>query len=291
MPAARLWWRQQVLAVVVPALLAIGLGLGADAPAAAAAAAAPAAVFPEPSRETLAASATPHRVAWAVPVGGKTVADRTAYLSTLLGDFIRGGVRRADIFVFEDDGSRRHGEFTADPRLRATASAAGVHLVRSHVIRARPGRVPRGLHLSRHYKFMLDWLLDGRVWRPEPGSPVDTKVPAGTHDWHGGGAAEGAAVAVGAAETPPAVPYDFVVIVEDDLQLAGDVVRYFHKMAAVMHADDSLFCVSGRADNAFFPTSQDPTLAQLRGAGDADRGEYAAAAAAAGGAAPAAQRL
>jgi hypothetical protein len=192
----------------------------------------------------------PHlRIAIAVPVGGKTAAARTAYLTTLLKRFIDGGQPANHIYVFEDDGSRVYGRYKADALLASTVGAfEGVNLIRSHVLRKEPVR--RGLHLSRHYKFMFDYLLKGRLWYSEDTLSPTAKTPLPTVAQH---ADRNVDVA------PPTPPFDFVVVVEDDLAVADDMVKYFRPMAEVMSRDDSLFCVSGRADNAFLSTSQDPT--------------------------------
>jgi len=51
--------------------------------------------------------------------------------------------------------------------------------------------------------------------------------------------------------------FGFAVVLEDDLELAPDLVKYFTTMARVMSTDDSIYCVSAHNDNAFFSTSFD----------------------------------
>jgi hypothetical protein len=49
----------------------------------------------------------------------------------------------------------------------------------------------------------------------------------------------------------------FIVILEDDLTLAADTVKYFHAMSRVMAVDPTLYCACAHQDNAFLATSND----------------------------------
>lgn len=42
--------------------------------------------------------------------------------------------------------------------------------------------------------------------------------------------------------------FGYVVILEDDLLLAPDIVKYFHEMSRVMQVDDTLFCAAGACE-------------------------------------------
>ena len=46
-------------------------------------------------------------------------------------------------------------------------------------------------------------------------------------------------------------PYEFAVVIEDDLDIAPDTTKFFFSMSNVMRADPTLYCVSAHQDNAF----------------------------------------
>lgn len=46
-------------------------------------------------------------------------------------------------------------------------------------------------------------------------------------------------------------PFQFAVLIEDDLVLAPDFVKYFAAMSRVMMVDPTVYCVSAHQDNAF----------------------------------------
>lgn len=81
-----------------------------------------------------------------------------------------------------------------------------------------------GWYLAKHYKFMLDTTL----------------LPKGTKSGNG---------AIGRG-------YEYVVFLEDDLRISPDTIKYFHSMSYVMEKDDTIYCVSGHADNAFYSSTR-----------------------------------
>ena len=165
-------------------------------------------------------------VAWAIPVGGRT--QRLDRLQSLLRDLIAGGAGRGNIFIFEDDGSREQ----PSPALATIARLWGVTLMQSHVKRSAPEPYDLfGLHLARHYHYMMDTLL----------LPDDTSVLRSLS---------------ARSETPHHLGYEYMVVLEDDLKLAPDAVHFFLAMSTVMQRDNSLLCVCAHADNAFFAATR-----------------------------------
>jgi hypothetical protein len=61
-----------------------------------------------------------------------------------------------------------------------------------------------------------------------------------------------------------AAPFEFAVLIEDDLVLAPDFVKYFLSMSRVMRVDPTLYCVSAHNDNAFYGTSWEPESGSLK---------------------------
>jgi hypothetical protein len=189
-------------------------------------------------------------VVFAIPVGGRT--KRAPQLRSIIETLVAGGAPTCNIFVVEDVLGRPGA--VNDPDVAAVVAETGVRLVSSHVSRAdmpeNSGNF--GIHLARHYKFMLDYLLVG----PESVGmgPLSLPPVAGAD----------AAAAGGAASRGP--PFAFATIIEDDLVLSADFAKYFFAMARVMHVDPTLYCASAHQDNAFLGTSYEPppgTVAQL----------------------------
>ena len=165
-------------------------------------------------------------VAWAIPVGGRT--QRLDRLQSLLRDLIAGGAGRTNIYVFEDDGSRDQ----PSPALASIARLWGVTLLQSHVRRLTPEPYDLfGLHLARHYHYMMDTLL----------LPDDAAVLRSLSS---------------RSETPHHLGYEYMVVLEDDLTLAPDAVHFFLAMSTVMQRDNSLLCVCAHADNAFYAATR-----------------------------------
>jgi hypothetical protein len=172
------------------------------------------------------------QVAFAIPVGGRT--QRAAQLGVMLGNLVSHGVPPKNIFVMEDV-EGRPGKVNS-PQVAEMATRFRVRVISSHVSRAD---MPEdgsnfGIHLARHYKFMLDYLLV---------SPRAAKAVGEDLDILG---------------MPDGTPFEFAVLVEDDLVLAPDFVKYFYAMSKVMKVDTSLYCVSAHQDNAFYGTSYEP---------------------------------
>lgn len=179
-------------------------------------------------------------VAFAIPVGGRT--ERSANLRRLLTTLVRGGAPPQNIFIFEDVHSRpdRRPSAAVQETLEAfnkmvSSESASSHASSSSFIGVRhvATEVPReqaedatnfGIHLARHYKVMIDYMLVGSE-------------------------------EAGAGSNTPPPPFEFVVVIEDDLVLAPDTAKYFQQMSRVMRADDTIYCVSGHQDNAFLATS------------------------------------
>ena len=59
------------------------------------------------------------------------------------------------------------------------------------------------------------------------------------------------------ARAPTASPFEFAVVIEDDLALSPDVVKFFFSMARVMRADATLYCAAAHQDNAFLGIHRD----------------------------------
>ena len=186
------------------------------------------------------------RIAWAIPVGGKY--ERLQLLERLLKQLISSSVQPQDIYVFEDNESRKSLlSGGASLRLKQTAAKYGVNIIQSGVVRSRKERRNEfGLFLARHYHFMFDAVLyDGES---EPYISPDFGKPFGANKLS----------AIGRAGKRDI--YDFAVLVEDDIELMDNAVAFFTHMTIAMNADPSIFCVCGHADNAFHAASFEPKL-------------------------------
>ena len=183
------------------------------------------------------------RIAWSIPVGGST--ERLALLERVLTKLLSSGVDASDIFVMEDNESRKGllGISSASARLAQFTAKYGVNVLQSGVVRNRREKGNEfGLFLARHYHFMLDALLyDGRS------DPVGDFGAASTRNLPG----------------TTTVKYDFVVMIEDDLELMDDAVAYFTHMTTAMMMDSTIFCVCAHADNAFHGFSSEPTTIEI----------------------------
>ena len=114
--------------------------------------------------------------------------------------------------------------------LRRAAAAFGVRVIESNVVRDRALQKNEfGLFLARHYKFMLDAVLR-------------TSSHAGSY-----------------VVVPPIVPYDYVVVVEDDLKLANDTVKFFAETARLLRHDATLAAVLGWASNSYPASAHHPS--------------------------------
>ena len=164
-------------------------------------------------------------VSFAIPVGGRT--ERSGQLGSILSVLLEGGALPSNIFVFEDVLSRFNGQ--GSPAVAAVAASHGVAVVASHVDRSRGEDANNfGLGLARHYHFMLDFLLSS------PDTPnVLARLPS------------------------PLPPFEFAAVIEDDLALSADVVKFFFSMARVMRADPTLYCAAAHQDNAFLGIHRD----------------------------------
>ncbi len=99
---------------------------------------------------------TASRVAFAIPVGGKT--QRLDALNTLVSSLIVGGAGVQNIYVFEDDGSRA--DQLPSPQLKAICATLDVKLIQTNVKRTfTETRDMFGYHLARHYHTMMDTIL------------------------------------------------------------------------------------------------------------------------------------
>ena len=185
-----------------------------------------AAAGPAPSVLSPVNSFDPQRgVAFAIAVGGRT--ERSGQLGDILSVLLEGGALASSIFVFEDVLSRVNG--VASAAVAAVASSKGVSVVGSRVDRSRGEDANNfGIGLARHYHFFLDYLLS------DAATPnVIARLP------------------------PPSPPFDFVVVIEDDLALSPDFVKYFFSMSRVMQADPTLYCAAAHQDNAFLGIHRD----------------------------------
>ena len=164
-------------------------------------------------------------VAFAIPVGGRT--ERSVQLGDILANLLEGGALASSIFVFEDVLSRTNGVGSA--AVAAVAASKGVAVVASHVDRTRGEDASNfGLGLARHYHFFLDYLM------ADADTPnVIARLPA------------------------PTPPFEFVVVIEDDLALSVDLVKFFFSMSRVMQADPTLYCAAAHQDNAFLGIHRD----------------------------------
>jgi hypothetical protein len=180
------------------------------------------------------------RIAWSIPVGGKT--ERLALLERVVTKLLSSGVAATDIFVMEDNESRKSflGSTSASTRLAQFTQKYGVHVLQSNVVRDRRENSNEfGLFLARHYHFKLDSLLYDGISDPTGnfGSGTDTRK---------GG------------------DYDYAVMIEDDLELMDDAVAYFTHMTTAMMLDPTIFCVCAHADNAFHGFSTEPTEQEMK---------------------------
>lgn len=100
--------------------------------------------------------------------------------------------------------------------LIGVAAEYGVRVLPSHIGHDDPENSENfGIHLARHYRFMLDTLFAGSA----PHADGDEQRLDRT--------------------------FNYAVFLEDDLKLAPDIVKYFHEMSRVMNVDDTLYCVAG----------------------------------------------
>ena len=187
---------------------------------------------------------TQPRIAWSIPVGGKT--ERLALLERVLTKLLASGVLSSDIYVMEDNESRKGllGSTAASSRLSEMATIKyNVNVLQSGVVRNRKEKGNEfGLFLARHYHFMYDALLYNGISDPTGrfgAKPTLNKVPANKD-------------------------YDYVVIIEDDLELMDDAVAYFTHMSTAMKLDPTIFCVCAHADNAFHGFSSEPKPTELQ---------------------------
>ena len=165
-------------------------------------------------------------VAIAIPVGGRT--ERSQMLDQMLEVLIEGGALPENIFVFEDVLSRWNQQLS-EP-VAKVAKARGVSVVASRVDRSKGEDANNfGIGLARHYHFFLDYLL------------ADSST-------------------ANVVQLAPRGPYDFAVVIEDDLALSPDLVKFFFSMSRVMQADDTLYCAAAHQDNAFLGIHRDDSF-------------------------------
>ena len=193
-------------------------------------------------------------LAYAIPVGGKT--QRLHLLKRLLESLLIQNVNPADIFVFEDDTSRPKSffaskTFSKNPQeeLENLCKLYKVHLLKSHVVRNRKEkRNEFGLFLARHYHFMLDTLLYDRKSKPTYTISLKNKYLFGHGDPRQKEYDEN-------INSKYINYYEYVVILEDDLELANDAVNFFNSMSWPMSKDKSIFCACAHQDNAYHALS------------------------------------
>jgi hypothetical protein len=187
------------------------------------------------------------RLAYAIPNGGKT--QRLKLLSRLLDSLRRQGVDGTDIFVFEDDTSRPKSA-AMEANLVRLCKKFQAHLVQSHVNRNRKEkRNEFGLFLARHYHFMFDFLLYDGVSSPKTTNNVENKFVFGHNDPR-------RAIREAPTGRINSFPqYEYVVVLEDDLELADDAVAFFNGMTWPMSRDPTIFCACAHQDNAYYATS------------------------------------
>jgi hypothetical protein len=146
-----------------------------------------------------------------IPVGGTTVASRLPALRALLEQLSAQGVLPEHVYLFEDVYSRADAQ--PDPAVFSLAKGVGVQLVRNHVVRTKKSqRAETGLRFGLSLARHYHQMLEYMFMRQE---------------------------------------FPFVLVLEDDLQLGADAVQFFATMATVMQRDESVYCVSGHADNGF----------------------------------------
>lgn len=166
-------------------------------------------------------------VAWAIPCGGRTI--RTKQLSDILNNLVSSGARTENIYIFEDDGGRVDRLPNAD--VRRIAEIFQVNFVTSGIQRHEHESSHNfGTYLARHYHFMLDYIFinDDGLYEHDVSSMEGRKKI-----------------------------YEFIVILEDDLKLATDTVKFFHEFSRVMRTDETLYCVCAHQDNAFHAITSD----------------------------------
>lgn len=190
-------------------------------------------------------------VGFAIPVGGRT--ERSAGLEAILRRLLDGGAPAANIVIFEDVLGRPGAQPSSkvkemvgrlNAQLRTKDGAVGqIKIVHTQIDRSSPETAADfGIHLARHYKSMLDWMLVGDT----PMQALDRSALAQIGIDPSGG---------GSLSKQPVAPFEFAVIIEDDLELSADFVKYFFEMSRVMRVDSTIYCVAAHQDNAFLATS------------------------------------
>ena len=235
-----------VAASSAPITVSVPLAAAASLTASASASAAAPQTFVDP--------ATARRVAWAIPVNGWM--QRAHMVRDTLAFLVRSGAGAENVYVFDDNTSRKAtrrslgypGGIPEDGTntvqyvaIKEAAAALGVRLIPSNVPRAADE--PKGnfgLFLARHYKFMYDTLMTARG--------AAAAGIAGNGDVGDAGDVKGGAARGGA-------PYDYVVMIEDDLRLAPDAVNYFHAAAGAMDVDPTLGCASAWTNYGMLATT------------------------------------
>ena len=192
---------------------------------------------------------TPSRsVGFAIPVGGRT--ERSAGLEAILRRLLDGGAPPASIVIFEDvlgrPGAKASSKVKAmvdsvNTQLRTKDATAGqIRIVHTQIDRtAAETAADFGIHLARHYKSMLDWMLVGNT-------PMQTLQRA---------ALAQIGIEPSGGSKKPVAPFEYAVVIEDDLELSPDFVKYFWEMSRVMRVDSTVYCVAAHQDNAFLATS------------------------------------
>jgi len=167
------------------------------------------------------------QVAFGIPVGGVT--QRAESLSRILKQLIGGGAIPENVFVFEDKLSRVGG--VNSKAIAQVAEQYNVRVISSQISRDDAEDYTNfGIHLARHYKFMLDYLLSDEKPELIPGEDGQSSI------------------------------FEFAVLIEDDLELSQDFVKFFYSMSRVMRVDDTLFCAAAHQDNAFLGIANEEGL-------------------------------
>jgi hypothetical protein len=188
-------------------------------------------------RESLATDSLSYKpaisVAFAIPVGGRT--QRAVNLDQIITNLLSNGVPPQLIYIMEDRQSRPGVQNSVE--VGQVAEKHNVAVVSSTVIRDETEDYNTfGRYLARHYKFMFDFLLVGDL--PE-NQEILAKFPDRQQN------------------------HAFATIIEDDLVLGTDFVKFFHEMSRVMRVDKSVYCVSAHQDNAFPGTCSEPKGSEL----------------------------
>ena len=217
-------------------------------------------------------------VAFAIPVGGRT--ERSESLRRIIDTLLEGGAPPQNIFIFEDV-EGRPGRVASqkikdlveglNAKLRAEAgtphvTSGPISLLASFVARDKAETESDfGIHLARHYKHMLDWMLVGDTVQQRVELQAALQARQGP-DQIGIGASLGPKPALGDHT------FDFVTIIEDDLVLAPDFVKYFQQMSRVMRVDDTIYCVAAHQvsepSEARRAMSNDPSSEHERDCGE-----------------------